>query len=147
VITKARRARARCCGEQGETLIELLVAMGILAIAITVIVASMATAIALASRHREQAEASTYLVTAVENVKRADYAACDGAPSYDANAPRPLDLPKGWTVDASHVQALDESGHVADCPTSDTKLEQVLVTITGPTGYRVQTTVVKRDDR
>jgi type II secretory pathway pseudopilin PulG len=136
----------RCRGEQGETLIELLVAMGILAIAITVIVASMATAIALASRHREQARAGTFLVTAAENVKRAEYVKCDdGAPGYATDFPTPLNLPTGWTVDDSKVQTLNQSGQLADCPASDTKLQQITVTVTAPSGYEATTQVVKRN--
>jgi hypothetical protein len=115
--------------------------MGILAIAITVIVASMATAIALASRHREQARAGTLLVNAAEHIKGAPYVACDGgAPTYDKGS-----VPAGWTIDDSRVQTLSETGQLVDCPSADTKLQQVTVVVTAPSGYKATTQVVKRN--
>ena len=47
--------------------------MSILAFAVVVIMATMAVAISLSTKHRQQTDANTYLVNAAENVKAAVY--------------------------------------------------------------------------
>ena len=51
---------------------------GILAVAVVTIVGSMATAISLSTRQRQQASANAYLNQAAENIQAATYATCKG---------------------------------------------------------------------
>ena len=133
-------------GERGETLVELLVALGILAFAVVTIMATMAVAIMMSSKHRQQTDANTYLVNAAENVKAAVYVECQNNPTYAHG----LTLPSGWSITVSGASAVAQdvdTGIVslAACPGAvDTKVEQVNVRVDSPTGYHVSTDVVKR---
>jgi hypothetical protein len=133
--------------ERGETLVELLFAMSILAFAVVTIVGTMAVAITLSTKHRQQADANTYLVNAAENVKAAPYVECQNNPSYSHGLGQP---PSGWTFTVSGASAVTQDPDtgtvtVAACPgAGDTKVEQVNVRIDSPSGYHVSTDVLKR---
>jgi hypothetical protein len=108
--------------------------MGILAVAITVIVASMATAISLATRHREQARAQVILVAAAEAVKVAQYTDCNDEPvtAYDDAASSVSTA--GYSAKVDSVAPMDDG-----C-----ELERVRVTVSSTGGYSIGTDVVKR---
>jgi hypothetical protein len=132
------RTHQRCRGEAGESLAELMVTISIMAIAVVTIVSSMAVAILLSSRHREQSTAGTLLVSAAEWVKDRVYDPACPAAGY-ASPPGAT----GFTVAAS-VAYLDDSGASVAC--DDTvHLQRVTVTVTSPTGYATHVDVVKRD--
>jgi type II secretory pathway pseudopilin PulG len=127
--------------EGGETLVELLFAMAMLSIAVVTIVGSMATAISFSTRHRQQASAATYLTTAAENVKAADYSPCPSA-SYSPGFSQ-----SGWTITAppEDVMAMAADGSVAPCTGADTGLQRVTIRVEAPSGYTISTDIVKRD--
>ena len=90
-----RRSSRRAEGERGETLVEVLIALGILGIAFVAILAGMATSINLSGRQRGQANADVVLVSAAESVKSQQYVACATASTYPASG---VTLPSGWTA-------------------------------------------------
>jgi type II secretory pathway pseudopilin PulG len=135
------RRDPRCHGEAGESLAELLVTIAILGIAVVTIVASMAAAIALSTRHRQQASAATALVHAAESIKdntANPYVACPA--TYTAAAG-----PSGYAVTATPVQYWDGSAFVSSCPGTDLKIQKVTVTVVAPGGYKTNVDVVKRN--
>jgi type II secretory pathway pseudopilin PulG len=134
-----RSRRPRAGGAAGETLIELLLAIAILSIAVVVIVGAMATAISSSNQHRRQATAATYLTTAAENVKSADYSPCPGA-SYSSGM-----SVSGWTITADDVMAINSDGTFGACASSDTGLQRVTITVHAPGGFSASTQIVKRD--
>jgi Tfp pilus assembly protein PilV len=79
--------------DRGETLIELLVAVMIMATAVVAIVGATATAIHLSDIHRKQARAGAYLRTAAETIETAvagsptGYVSCAVPANYAALLP------------------------------------------------------------
>ena len=65
--------------QAGESLVELLAAMTIVAIAITALMTALATHATSTGVNRDQSQASTTLLAAAEYVKSLDYSACDPA--------------------------------------------------------------------
>jgi prepilin-type N-terminal cleavage/methylation domain-containing protein len=132
-------------GERGDTLAEVLVALTILAVAIVFIVGAMATAFTVSARHRRQAQAVTFLSSAAENVKSQalnPYVACASAnPPYNPS----VTMPSGWTLTVDQWKNVDAAGSSANCPSGDTKVQQMTVTVTTNDGYTISTDVVKRN--
>jgi type II secretory pathway pseudopilin PulG len=130
------REALRDRGEAGESLAEIMVAIAIIGIAVVVIVGSMAAAIALSTRHRQETTAGTVLLSSAEWVK--------GQP-FDTGCPAKYAPPggNGYSV-ATSVTYLDDSGTAAAC-SSTTNLQVVKVTVTAPSGYHTSVDVVKRN--
>ncbi len=101
-----RRPRSVGRSEAGETLIETLIASALMAIVVVAIIGGMSTMLLGSTLHRQQADANTYLVSAMERIKSGDFprwkCADPGSPDavYSARAQPddPTDLPAGWTV-------------------------------------------------
>jgi type II secretory pathway pseudopilin PulG len=131
--------------ERGDTLAEVIVALAILSLAIVVVVGAMATAISLSSKHRSQAQAVTFLTSATENLKSQalnPYVACASAnPPY---APS-VTVPSGWQLTVNNWKNIAADGSTANCPSGDTKVQQLTVTVTSKDGYSISTEVVKRN--
>ena len=146
MIETTRRASARCRGEGGESLAELLVAIAIVGIAVVVIVGSMAAAIGLSTQHRQQATGSTLLNSAADAVKSKPYVSCSPtAPDYSLVPGDGVTIPSGYTVTVNNVRALDTAGAAAACPPApDTKLELVTVSVKNPSGVVTTLDVTKR---
>jgi type II secretory pathway pseudopilin PulG len=140
---KSSRHQPRGRGEAGESLAELLVTVAILAIAVTTIVGSMAAAIALSNRHRQQATAGTVLGNAAESVKAAAYVPCPATYAPTAG----YTVPTGYTVTVTAYQYWDGTNFVDQppCPDSVYKLQKVTIKVTAPLGYSETVDVVKRD--
>src|SRR5205085_9135092 len=150
---EASKRRERC--EAGETLAELLVAMSILAVAVVVIVGAMANAVSLSTRHRNQASANTYLLSASEVLKSVGYRPCAAGATPKAQylsditgSPNWIALPSGWSLDVPAVSAVSPDGSSATCPASDTGVEAVSLQVTAPDGFKTDGNfhVVKRSN-
>jgi type II secretory pathway pseudopilin PulG len=83
--------RRRVAGEEGETLLEVIMAIAILGTAVVAIMAGVALSIRVSDIHRKQVSASAYVRSAaetIENAIRSDgsgYVACPTAPAYAAS--------------------------------------------------------------
>ena len=116
--------------DQGETLVELLMAMAILGIAVIAIVGGIATTILLSDIHRKQATAGAYVRNYAEAV--VDYVA-DGhfdasSPDYSASKVG-FTAPVGEYVTSASVRCWDNGGmHFSSCNSSCT-VQQVTVEI------------------
>lgn len=161
--------------EAGETLVESLIAIAIVAIVGLVAYSGLQTALKSSSHHSESAKAETVLRTAAERLQDPDPKPSDhgvryralagcGAPLYDpipdADYPDdidPDDYPivvkvKFWAPPASASNSTPTTAQphytttFVSCPAPDAGLQQVTMSITTPSGLEETLTILKRDD-
>ncbi|MER5867075.1 type II secretion system protein [Kitasatospora sp. NPDC002040] len=136
----ARRPQPRR-GEEGETLIEALVAVALIGIAFVAVLAGIGTAIISSARQQQVTGADSVVRSAAEKVIGDPYAPCAG--SYRTPTP-----PAGFTVTVE-VEYWDGTGAFARrCPAADTGVQKVTLTVhpTGPHPVRDTTLeVIKRE--
>jgi type II secretory pathway pseudopilin PulG len=116
--------------DEGETLVELLMAVAIMGIAVVAIVGGIATTILMSDVHRKQATAGAYVRNYAEAVE--GYVADGGfdasSPDYSPKAIGFTALPNGF-VGSSSVRCWDSGGmHFSGCSSSCT-VQQVTVKI------------------
>ncbi|MGW5398761.1 type IV pilus modification PilV family protein [Streptomyces sp. NPDC003952] len=137
----ARRPRRRR-GEEGETLIEVLVAVVLIGVAFVTILGGMGTAIISSVTQQEVTSADSIVRSAAEKVVGAPYVSCAGG--YETPAP-----PAGYTVTVEVAYWDGVGAFGAACsPTADTGVQRITLTVhsTGPRPVRdVTLEVVKRE--
>ena len=149
---KKRYARKRFAvdprSERGDTLVEVLMTIAILAVAFVGILAGLATAIRLSGIHRGQANADVVLTSAAESVKKQTYVACPGVVLTSYTPTTGVTLPSGWSssnVTVTAVQKWNGTSFQASCPATDQGLELVTITAATPDGKSTESIdVVKR---
>ncbi|MFB7176106.1 prepilin-type N-terminal cleavage/methylation domain-containing protein [Streptomyces sp. NPDC056257] len=122
----ARRPRLRR-GEEGETLIEVLVAVVLMGVAFAAILGGMGTAIISSAAQQKVTGADSVIRSAAEKVVSAPYVSCAGG--YPTPTP-----PAGYTVTVT-IEYWDGVGTFGQtCPTADTGVQKVTLTVrsTGP---------------
>jgi hypothetical protein len=110
-----------------------MVAISIMGIAIVTIVTSMGAGILLSTRHRQQANAHTALVSSAEWVKAQEFAPCPASYSPPAM--------NGYQATTS-VAYTDDTGATVAC--GDATIQVVTITVPAPSGYAPSVSVVKR---
>ncbi|MFJ3877663.1 type II secretion system protein [Streptomyces sp. NPDC090077] len=117
----ARRARLPR-GEEGETLIEVLVAVVLIGVAFTAVLGGIGAAVAGSAAQRKVTGADAVARSAAEKVVGAPYAPC--ARGYETPAP-----PAGYTVTVE-IEYWDGVGAFGrSCPTADTGVQKVTLTV------------------
>ena len=141
--------------EEGDTLIEVLIALLILSITVVALISAFSTSIAASAQYRNIAVTDSIVRTLSEEViaqfqQGTSYIACpNGTPSnytngFDGSAPLSLDLvvPAPYTF-AGYSAAITGVGYwtgsnfdatSSTCTTGSTVPEELTVTITGPSG-------------
>ncbi|MEV6580410.1 type II secretion system protein [Streptomyces sp. NPDC051582] len=136
----ARRPRGRR-GEEGETLVEVLVAVVLMGVAFVTVLGGIGTAIIGSVAQQKVTGADSVIRSAAEKVVSAPYASC--ADGYETPAP-----PAGYTVTVT-IEYWDGAGTFGrSCPTADTGVQKVTLTVrsTGPHPVKDATLeVVKRE--
>lgn len=125
--------------DRGDTLVEILAALTILAIGVVGLLTALATHVSTTGVNRDQAQASTVLFSSAEYVKALPFTGTSGAcaPATSTTvttAQLPHDA--AYTVTYGPAKALDSS-------TGCDVLEVVPVTVAGA-GFTLTTDVVKR---
>ncbi|WP_405755013.1 type II secretion system GspH family protein [Streptomyces sp. NBC_01411] len=141
----ARRPRrphhSRRRGEEGETLVEVLIAVVLMGVAFVAILGGMGTAIISSVTQHKVTSADSVIRSAAEKVVSDPYMSC--ARSYETPAP-----PSGYTVTVT-IEYWDGVGSFGrPCPTADTGVQKVSLTVhsTGPHPVRdARLEVVKRE--
>ncbi|MFD7081824.1 prepilin-type N-terminal cleavage/methylation domain-containing protein [Streptomyces sp. NPDC059918] len=140
-MTGPARPARRHRGEEGETLIEVLVAVVLMGVAFVTIFGGMGTAIISSVAQQKVTGADSVIRSAAEKVVGAPYVSCAGG--YGTPMP-----PAGYTVTVE-IEYWDGVGAFGpSCPTSDTGIQKVTLTVhaTGPHPVRDATLeVVKRE--
>ncbi|MEV7583337.1 prepilin-type N-terminal cleavage/methylation domain-containing protein [Streptomyces erythrochromogenes] len=117
----ARRPR-RPRGEEGETLVEVLVALVLMGIAFAAVFGGIGTAIISSDRQQKVTTADSVVRSAAEKVVSAPYASC--ARGYGTPTP-----PEGYTLTVE-VEYWDGVGAFGPaCPTADTGVQKVTLTV------------------
>jgi type II secretory pathway pseudopilin PulG len=143
-----KRLVLRARSERGDTLVEVLMTMAIMAIAFVGILSGLATAIRLGGIHRGQANADVVLTSAAESVKNQTYVPCPAVLLTSYNPTLGVTLPSGWSssnVTVTAVQKWNGTTFQASCPATDQGLELITVTATTPDGKSTESIdVIKR---
>ncbi|MFF3171547.1 type II secretion system protein [Streptomyces sp. NPDC057900] len=135
-----RRPRLRR-GEEGETLIEVLVAVVLMGVAFVAILGGIGTAIISSVTQQKVTGADSVIRSAAEKVVSAPYVSC--ASDYETPAP-----PDGYTVTVEIEYWDGVAAFGRPCPAADTGVQKVTLTVhsTGPRPVRDATLeVVKRE--
>ncbi len=147
-----REPAAGATTDRGSTFIELLVAIVLLGIVVVAVLAGLAASIRGTEIHRDESNAATRLLEAVEFVKDHPYIQCNVIPGPatqygDAVA---LIAPAGWTYDVTDVDVDDDLfpgwPFEEGCFGNTGPLELVTVEVThAETGTTRSVDIVKRE--
>lgn len=157
----AARTVARRRDQRGETLLESLLSISILALVALSAFGGLQTAIKLSAHHRDSAVAETLLRSAAERLQdpSSPYvprAGCPGAGTYTGLPtkagyppitvtvsfwlpPAPTDPPPWPTTFAA-------KGSPQDCPAQDPGLQQISMTLNTPSGLTEHLDILKRSN-
>jgi Tfp pilus assembly protein PilV len=125
-------------GDEGTTLVETLVTVMIIGTAMIALLGAIAVLVRSQAMQRDQVDVNDALVSAVETIKGAPLAACDGteAATYQATARDATVLPSTWSPDVITVTSVT-------C-TSTRRLQDVEVRVTNPAGKLAETARVTK---
>jgi type II secretory pathway pseudopilin PulG len=138
----------RTRGENGETLVEVLLAVAIMGIAVVAIMAGLTTSVLMSDIHRKQSTAGAvvraYSEAIEHSVADGHYTACASTSSYAS--PAGFTVPSGFTgsVVAGSMRYWNGTAWQTSCGT-DTGLQQLRVQVASDDGRATeQVTVVVR---
>lgn len=121
-------------GQEGLTLIELIVTLSIMGIAFVVVISGMFTSVVVSDVHRKQATANTLLRSLAESVKDAPYNGDDVTCGYQAVVQAAVPL-----------QDRDEYVPTAVCTPLEPKLQRIKLEVRASNGRATETVeIVKR---
>jgi type II secretory pathway pseudopilin PulG len=123
--------RPHPANDQGETLIELIIAIAIMGIAVVAIVSGIATSILMSDVHRKQATAGAYVRDYAEKVESyvagTGYTPCASASTYTPSTVGFAVPSGGYSATASAAQSWNGSAWVA-C-SADNGYQKVMLTV------------------
>ncbi|MFC0430083.1 prepilin-type N-terminal cleavage/methylation domain-containing protein [Kutzneria buriramensis] len=127
--------------ERGETLLELLIAVVIMAVAVVAVVGALVNSIQLSDVHRKQATASAAVRDYGEAITNAvdggGYVSCAGPSSYGTG----FTPPAGYTKSVGSVKYWDGAAWQTTCG-ADTGLQQVTIQVASADGRASEQLVV-----
>ncbi len=142
--------------EQGETLIESLIAIVVLSIVAAAAYAGLRTAITVSAQHKETAVAETLLRTAAERLQDptsayVPRAGCTGAATYTGLPTRagygPIDVKVRFWTPPSNVAVTSlpvQFASAGTCPAQDPGLQAIELSVRTPQGHVERLEIVKR---
>ena len=131
------RRRLQRLRDRGETLIELVVALGVLGVCVIAIGTTVALSVKVSSVHRFQATAQAFLHNYAETIQ-GTYTACSGGVAPNYVSIDSLAAPNaGFNAPSATVKFWDpatSSFDLTSCPATDPGLQQVTLTLSTPDG-------------
>lgn len=130
------RFRTAASDDRGDTLVEVLIALAIVAIAGTALIGTLLTSITASSEHRsltgDEAALKSYAATAQQAIQRQASPLFTGcATTY---AVPPPTLATGYTVTISTIQHWDGTAFTTACPDpASDDVQLITITATSPT--------------
>ena len=125
--------------EAGATLIEVLVAVVILAIAAGAVIGGLFTSIAVSDVHRKQATAGAVAQDYAEKVAGGAYVECAGPSAYEIPASA-VPVPGGYSADVDSVEYWNGSGWGGTCAAEG--LQRITVVASSDDGRATERSVV-----
>lgn len=152
-VPSARAPRRR--GQRGETLLESMLAIGILSVVVAATFGGLQVALGASAQQRESATASAMLRNAAEMLQDPDgeyidLAGCGGRSTYSG-----LPEAEGFGAVTAQVAFLDppkpgtpvkmtRSAARAECPAADPGLQRIELSVLTPSGRTETAQIVKR---
>jgi type II secretory pathway pseudopilin PulG len=142
------RDRINIRRDNGETLLELMFAIIILAVCVVAIGSGIVLSVKISSIHRSQATADDFLHNYAEAIQ-SSYETCSGGATPDyrtlSNSDT-LPVPSGYTMAKPAVKFWDTStssftGTGTSCPATDPGLQQVTFTLKDDSGFVTESLV------
>jgi Tfp pilus assembly protein PilV len=127
--------------DRGAALLEVLMAVVILAIAGAAVLGGLVTSISVSDVHRKQATAGTVASDYAEKIAGGTYVEC-GGPSAYALAPASVPVPSGYTATVSSVEYWNSSTKTWGGSCSSSGLERVTVVASSADGRGSERSVV-----
>jgi type II secretory pathway pseudopilin PulG len=130
--------------ETGTTLVEVLVAVVVLAIAAGAIIGGLLTSITVSDVHRKQATAGAVARDYAEMVAGTTYVDCAGTAAY-AVAPAAVPVPSEFVATIASVEYWTGSAWTASCASdagSDAGLQRITVVASSADGRATERSVV-----
>jgi Tfp pilus assembly protein PilV len=127
--------------DQGESLIELILAIGILGICVLAIGTSIALSVRMSAIHRNQATADAFLHNYAETLQSSYSAQCGPAATYAAELTPPLGTFQAPVVSVQYWNSASAS-FGSTCITPDAGLQQVTLTLSTADGTVSESLVV-----
>jgi type II secretory pathway pseudopilin PulG len=138
-VAAGRRARARV--DQGETLIEIIMTVAIVALTAVALIGSVLTSITSSGEHRTLALNDQYLKdyadSAAQQIQRQAaplYKPCASVSYYNSNVTSPSNVPSSYTIGITGIKYWDTTSRSwsANCP-SGTPAQLITVGVASPT--------------
>lgn len=130
--------------DRGETLLELLIGLAILAIALVAVIGGLVASIAVSDIHRKQSTAGAAVRDYAENVEKfvagAGYTACAAPSAYSPGAVG-YTAPSGYSATAVTVRHWSGTAWVAS-PCADVGLQELTVQVASSDGRATEGLVV-----
>jgi type II secretory pathway pseudopilin PulG len=133
-------------GDHGDTLIEVLIAIAVVAATAAALIGAVLTSITASSEHRSLAVDNAVLSSYVETVENAVqrqpgpmFTACGSTYSV-----APQSLPTGYNVGISSIKYWNGAGYDSTCPASN-NLQLITATVTSPTQVSSSVSFVVRN--
>ena len=104
--------RPSSSNESGNTLIEILITIVVVAIGVVGIMPALANSLSLADRYSKQSKADQVLTQVIETLQRTAYV-CSGTTSYDA-ALSPVALSTGYSITVTNLKYWTSTSAVND---------------------------------
>lgn len=127
--------RSTAAGERGDTLIEVLIALAVVAVAATALIGGVLTSITASSAHRSlavnDADLKSYAEAAQNQIQRqASPLFADCATSYTVTPPS---MPAGYTVAITGIEYWSGSAFTSTCQAGQNAPQLITLTATSPT--------------
>jgi type II secretory pathway pseudopilin PulG len=127
------RNRLRRSGDQGETLLELIIAILILGVCVVAVGSGIAISIKMSDIHRKQAVASEFLHNYAEVIQASSYKSCTSGPvDYSVGLAPPTNSGP-WAVTQKRVLYWNGTGFGTPCV--DKGLQQVTLELKSADGF------------